>query len=221
MSTWIWIVIAAAVVIVVLAVIATALRSRRSNRRTGELRGQFGPEYERTVASAGSRRDAEAELEARREHRAQLEIRELPQSSRDRYLASWKVVQAQFVDDPQVAVAGADSLIRSVMSERGYPVDDFEQRAADISVDHPEVVEHSARPSGSPGREAASPCRPRRCAGRCSTIARSSRSSSSRTAIVRSHANVRARCRTSASRRDLRHCGPRRCFAGDRSDRHE
>jgi FtsZ-interacting cell division protein ZipA len=142
MSTWIWIVIAVIAVIVVLAVIAAMVSSMRSRRRTGELRSQFGREYERTISSAASRREGEEDLEARRKHRSELEIRELPQASKDRYLSSWREVQAQFVDDPQIAVAGADSLIKSVMSERGYPVDDFEQRAADVSVDHPDVVEH-------------------------------------------------------------------------------
>jgi hypothetical protein len=142
MSTWIWIVIAAVALVAVLVLIAAVAGSVRGRRRSGALRDQFGPEYGRAIASAGSRREGEADLEARRKHRAELEIRELPQASKDRYVASWKVVQAQFVDDPQVAVTGADSLIRSVMSERGYPVDDFEQRAADISVDHPDVVEH-------------------------------------------------------------------------------
>jgi hypothetical protein len=93
--------------------------------------------------SSGRRwRDAEAELKAREERRQHLEIRPLSRAARDRYLQSWQSVQAQFVDDPRGAVASSDSLIQSVMAERGYPVEDFEQRAGDISVDHPNVVEN-------------------------------------------------------------------------------
>ena len=86
-----------------------------------------------------------AELQARAERRKQLEIRPLPRAAGDRYLQSWRGVQAQFVDEPRRAVEGAGSLIRSVMLERGYPVADFDQRAAEISVDHPQVVENYRR----------------------------------------------------------------------------
>ncbi len=136
--TVVWIVIA---IVVVLFLVLTAWRLV-AKRRTGHLQERFGSEYGRTVESAGSRRKAESELEAREDRREQLDIRPLPRASRERYLESWRHVQAQFVDEPKLAVASADSLIQSVMSERGYPVDDFEQRAADISVDHPDVVEH-------------------------------------------------------------------------------
>lgn len=138
MSAWIWIVIA----VVVVALVAAAVWRSLARSRTGRLQSRFGPEYDRAVDAAGNRRRAEAELEAREERRQGLDIRPLPQASRDRYLESWGAIQAQFVDEPQLAVAGAESLIKSVMSERGYPVDDFEQRAADVSVDHPDVVEH-------------------------------------------------------------------------------
>jgi hypothetical protein len=110
-------------------------------RRTGRLKGQFGPEYDRAVGAAESRREGEAELQARQERREELEIRPLSSASRTRYLEMWQRVQAQFVDDPRTAVASADSLIQSAMAERGYPVEDFDQRAADVSVDHPQVVE--------------------------------------------------------------------------------
>jgi hypothetical protein len=137
MPSWVWVLIAIAVVAVLSVVVWQAL----ARRRTGRLQQQFGSEYNRTLTTADSKRDAEAELQAREERRQQLEIRPLSQGARDRYLQSWQSVQAQFVDDPRGAVASADSLIKSVMAERGYPVEDFEQRAADISVDHPEVVE--------------------------------------------------------------------------------
>ena len=136
--TVVWIVIAIAVV---LLLVLTAWRLA-AKRRTGHLQERFGTEYGRTVESAGSRRKAESELEARADQRDKLDIRPLPQASRERYLESWGHIQAQFVDEPKLAVAGAESLIQSVLRERGYPVDDFEQRAAVISVDHPDVVEH-------------------------------------------------------------------------------
>ena len=138
MPSWVWVLIAIAVVAVLAVVVWQAL----ARRRTGRLQQQFGPEYDRMVGTADSKRDAEADLQARTERRGQLEVRPLSQAARDRYLQSWQSVQAQFVDDPRGAVAGADSLIQTVMAERGYPVEDFEQRAADISVDHPQVVEN-------------------------------------------------------------------------------
>ena len=140
MDTWVWIVIAVAAV-VVLAVLAAWLAARR--RRTGRLQEQFGPEYERTVEESGARRRAEAELEERRERRAALDVRPLAPAARDRYLERWRVVQERFIDDPGGAVSDADHLVNQVMRERGYPVeDDFERRAADVSVDHPHLVEN-------------------------------------------------------------------------------
>jgi hypothetical protein len=141
MPVWGWVVIAVGAV-VLLALVAWQASTRR---RTGRLQERFGPEYDRVVETADSRREAEAELAAREERREQLELRPLSQAARDRYLETWQVVQAQFVDDPRGAVASADSLIQSVMAERGYPVEDFEQRAADVSVDHPQVVENYRR----------------------------------------------------------------------------
>jgi FtsZ-interacting cell division protein ZipA len=138
MPSWVWVVIAIAVVGVLAVVVWQAL----ARRRTGRLQQRFGPEYDRAVGTTDSKREAEAELQAREERREQLEIRPLSQAARDRYVQSWQSVQAQFVDDPRGAVAQADSLIQSVMADRGYPVDDFEQRAADVSVDHPQVVEN-------------------------------------------------------------------------------
>ena len=122
MSAWVWVLIAVAAVLVLAGVVWRALERKQTDR----LRGQFGPEYDRTVSSAESK----------------LEIRPLTSAARVRYLERWQVLQSQFVDEPRTAVAGADSLIQSVMSDRGYPVDDFEQQAADVSVDHPQVVEH-------------------------------------------------------------------------------
>jgi cytoskeletal protein RodZ len=138
MPSWVWVLVAIGVVVVV----AVIVWQGAGRRRTGKLQKQFGPEYDRTVETADSRREAETELQQREERRRELEIRPLPRDARDRYVAGWQSVQAQFVDEPATAVARADELIQSVMAERGYPVEDFEQRAADVSVDHPQVVEN-------------------------------------------------------------------------------
>jgi hypothetical protein len=137
METWVWIVIGVIVAIVVLGVVFSALRTRRSR----SLQDQFGREYDRTVDKAGGRREAERELAERQKRHDELELRPLSQEARERYLQQWQVTQARFVDDPTGAVSEADDLVQRVMRDRGYPVDDFEQRAADISVEHPELVE--------------------------------------------------------------------------------
>lgn len=138
MDAWVWIVIA----VVVLAVIAIVAIVMRQQRRRTELRESFGPEYERAVAREGDVRKGESELMARRERRAELDIRPLSPESRTAYARSWEQTQARFVDDPATALAQADALIIAVMGERGYPMDDFDRRTEDISVDHPDVVQH-------------------------------------------------------------------------------
>jgi hypothetical protein len=138
MPAWGWVLIAVAIVVVLAAVAWRAY----ARRRTGQLQERFGPEYDRTVDARRSRRQGEAELAEREKRRDELDIRPLSQAARARYIESWQAVQSQFVDDPSSAVDSADRLIRSVMEERGYPVDGFEQRAADLSVDHPHVVEN-------------------------------------------------------------------------------
>jgi hypothetical protein len=138
MPGWVWALIIVAAVAVVAIVIWLAMRERR----TRTLRGRFGPEYDRAVESSESKRGAESELAARADRRDKLDITPLSPGARERYATEWKRVQARFVDDPDGAVREADVLIQSVMSERGYPMDDFDQRAADISVDHPRVVEN-------------------------------------------------------------------------------
>ena len=138
MDTWIWVLIAVVAVIVIAVVVWSAL----TKRRTTTLRDQFGPEYDRTLQQTDSRREAEADLSARRERREQLDIRPLTAAAQERYSSQWQQVQSRFVDQPAVSLGQADELVLQVMGERGYPMDDLEQRAADISVDHPEVVEH-------------------------------------------------------------------------------
>jgi len=138
MPAWVWVLIVVAAVVVLAVVVWRALMTRR----TRALQDRFGPEYNRTLDSSDSKRDAEAELRAREERREQLDIRPLPTAARDRYVNEWQRVQALFVDDPQGAVHDGDMLIQSVMRDRGYPVDDFDQRSADVSVDHPKVVEN-------------------------------------------------------------------------------
>ena len=127
------------VLAVVVALVVWQLTARK---RTSQLQDRFGPEYDRVSSSTESKREAEAELAERAERRDELDIRPLPEASRARYVDSWTKVQSRFVDDPRGAVDEADSLLQSVMRERGYPVDeDFDRRADDVSVDHPEVVQ--------------------------------------------------------------------------------
>jgi hypothetical protein len=137
MSTWVWIVIAVVAVIVVLAIVWSAMRTKRSRA----LQGTFGNEYDRTVNQAGGRRAAERELLERQKQHDKLDIRPLSPESRERYVQRWQSTQSRFVDDPKGAVAEADRLVQDVMQERGYPTKDFDRRVADISVDHPDLVE--------------------------------------------------------------------------------
>jgi hypothetical protein len=138
MDTWVWIVIAAAVVVALLLMAAFGF----SGRRRRGLQERFGPEYDRTVESADSRRSAESELREREQRHEELDIRELTPAARDRYFEEWRAVQVRFVDAPAQAVTEADDLVQQVMRDRGYPVDDFDTRADAISVDHPHVVEN-------------------------------------------------------------------------------
>jgi hypothetical protein len=134
--------IALAVVVVLIIVVGVAFYMRKRKHTTAELRDRFGPEYDRAVKQHGSERKAEAKLTDRETRVELLKIRELDVPERERYLAQWKAVQSRFVDYPKGAVTEADELVCSLMQTRGYPVTDFEQRAADISVDHPRVVEN-------------------------------------------------------------------------------
>jgi hypothetical protein len=138
-TTEIFAIIALAVVLV--AVVAAFFVFRK--RRTARLRAQFGgAEYARAVQEGGNRRHAEAVLEERAQRVEGFHVRPLGAGDRARFVESWRGVQARFVDGPAGAVTAADQLLGDVMSTRGYPVSNFEQQAADISVDHPLVLEN-------------------------------------------------------------------------------
>lgn len=136
--------IAILAVVVVIAIIVVAAigyvysRKRRSQR----LREHFGPEYERVLKQQGDERKAEGVLEFREKHRRQFKVRALSASDRQSFTTRWREVQARFVDDPRGAVTVADSLVTDVMQARGYPIGEFDQRAADLSVDYPSIVEN-------------------------------------------------------------------------------
>lgn len=127
-------------IVILLLVIGGLLLTRR--RRSDHLAGEFGSEYDHTVDAMGSRGKAEAELLARKKRVAKLEIVPLSAAEADRFRLAWHNLQSRFVDSPQGTLADADLLVRDLMTRRGYPMGDFERRAADISVDHPRVVEH-------------------------------------------------------------------------------
>jgi hypothetical protein len=134
--------ILALVIVVVLAAALVVAALAMRQRRTHNLRKTFGPEYDKAVQDAGGPRDAEAELESRRRRREQFNIVALSPESAASYEARWKDVQVRFVDAPETSLREADTLVVELMRERGYPIEEFDQRAADISVDHPNVVQN-------------------------------------------------------------------------------
>ena len=137
MDTSVWI-----LVIVAVVVIAAGLWWYSQKRKREALQERFGPEYDRAVTESGDRSRAESELKERERRVEKFEIRPLSDVDRGRFSESWRAVQARFVDDPPGAVGEADILVMDVMKTRGYPVGEFEERAADISVNHPHVVEN-------------------------------------------------------------------------------
>jgi hypothetical protein len=137
MQPWVWIIVA--LVLVALAALAYWYSQQQ---QTKQLRQRFGSEYDHSVQTLGDERRAQEELQRRAERVEHLELRPLSPEDRQRFGDSWQSVQAMFVDDPARATKEADALITEVMRVRGYPTTDFEQRAADISVEHPAVVEH-------------------------------------------------------------------------------
>jgi hypothetical protein len=130
-----------AIVIVVIVVAAVLLVLTTVNRRR-RLRERFGPEYDRAVTERGSRREAEAELAQRERHVRELDIRPLSPTARNQYLSEWTAVQEQFVDAPQAAVTGAQTLVSAVMEDRGYPTQPYDQTLADLSVEHASTLDH-------------------------------------------------------------------------------
>ena len=139
MQTWIWLAIALAVVIVALVLTARVLMPRRKSQQLHET---FGPEYDRAVSQYHSQSRAEADLQTRQQRVHAMTIRPLTPDERTRFARDWGATQARFVDEPAAATAEADRLVADLMGTRGYPVRDFEQRAADISVNYPHVVEN-------------------------------------------------------------------------------
>jgi hypothetical protein len=128
--------------IVLIAIVAVVAWFTSQQRRRAHLRQQFGPEYDHAVETYGERHEAEQALTARAERVATFHIRPLSPEQSTRYADAWRTVQTRFVDDPEHAIRDADKLCGDVMEARGYPVADFEQRAADVSVDHPRVVDN-------------------------------------------------------------------------------
>lgn len=133
-----WIALAVVAVLAIALLATSGVRARRSKH----LRERFGPEYSNTVRATGSRTKAERELAMREQRVDELEIAPLSAADRDRFMAEWQKVEARFVDRPATAVVEADEIIDEVMRARGYPVSDFEHRAADLSVHYPRIVEN-------------------------------------------------------------------------------
>jgi hypothetical protein len=133
-----YIFIAVVLIMVIMGLILAPIFARR--KRSERLHDQFGTEYDRTVESMGDEKKAETELNERQEYVKALDIRPLSVIERERYQADWASVQAKFVDEPGEAVVDADGLIMEVMQLRAYPVSDFDQRAADVSVSYPALV---------------------------------------------------------------------------------
>ena len=130
------------VAVALLVVILVAIWMYMQKRRTQTLRSKFGPEYDKTVLTVGDRGHAEAELDQRAKRVAKFDIHPLTREEQAQFAEAWRREQALFVDDPAGAVKNADNLVQDVMKRRGYPVGDFNQNAADLSVDHPLVVEN-------------------------------------------------------------------------------
>ena len=127
---------------IVLAISNVALWMYMQKRRTQKLRSRFGPEYDKAIGEHRDRGHAESELQKRATRVAKFNIHPLKAKDRLRYTEDWRREQSRFVDDPRAAVNQADTLVQEVMQRRGYPVGEFDQSAADLSVDHPRVVEN-------------------------------------------------------------------------------
>jgi hypothetical protein len=129
-------------VLVVVAAIAVGAYLKHRKTRTLAFRNRFGTEYDRAVVTHGSPQKAEAKLADRKTRVEALKIRDLGATERERFVAEWQTVQSRFVDHPKAAVTEADDLINALLLARGYPQVGFEQRAADVSVTYPRVMEN-------------------------------------------------------------------------------
>src|ERR1700678_2932430 len=134
-------IVAAAVIVLLIVVVGVALQVRKRRNTSAGLRRRFGAEYDRAVLEHGSERNAEVKLADRETRVENLKIRNLGATERERFVSEWQSVQSHFVDHPKGAVTEADELVSSLMQARGYPEADFDQRAADVSVRHPRLVE--------------------------------------------------------------------------------
>ena len=135
-------VIVVAVIVIALVVVAAIAFATSRKRRSMRLKQRFGPEYDRVLREEGDPRKAEGVLEFRQKRREKFKVRPLSASDRANFETRWREVQARFVDDPAGAVTVAESLVTDVMQSRGYPIGEFEQRAADLSVDYPVIVDN-------------------------------------------------------------------------------
>ncbi|HEV7448169.1 MAG TPA: hypothetical protein VGO18_36715 [Steroidobacteraceae bacterium] len=136
-ETW----VIAAVLVLALIAIAFLIARERKRRQSRRLQERFGPEYGRVVAQRGDRKKAESELKAREQRVERLTIVALAPADAAKFGQAWSALQGRFIDNPKGVVMDADRLVRDLMVKRGYPMVDFERRAADISVDHPALVE--------------------------------------------------------------------------------
>ena len=127
-------------ILVVLLVAALVVIASVRKKKSHALAEKFGPEYDHTLAARGRKTKAEKELEERERRVSELHIRSLTSAERHRFAELWRVAQERFVDSPAIAVAEVNELVSEVMRVRGYPMADFDTRAADVSVDHPQVV---------------------------------------------------------------------------------
>jgi hypothetical protein len=134
--------IVAAVVLVVVLLVAIGAYLEHRKAKTLALRNRFGTEYDRAVVTHGSTKEAEAKLVDRKTRVDNFEIRNLAATERERFVAEWQIVQSRFVDHPKPAVTEADDLVNELLEARGYPLASFEQRAADVSVTYPRVMEN-------------------------------------------------------------------------------
>jgi hypothetical protein len=137
LDTQTWIILAAAVLLGLVAIGAWLYTRRKQSHR---LQQHFGPEYDRTVSELGGRTKGESDLKAREKRVERLEILPLAPSEAARFTEAWRALQSRFVDNPKGVVVQAEQVVRELMEKRGYPMGDFERRAGDISVDHPDVV---------------------------------------------------------------------------------